>query len=162
MVSKELQNKFYAALESLKDGKNDYILEALAAGAKATFEGLLTGQVLGNGTYIPSKDEVPCPTSIGPETCPRVLTKEDIQTLTHDPDTENEEDPKELNFDSSEAEHFPTYSGQFSEEEDPFYPMVAEAVTKLGNTINEMKTTDNAPLVESIMEGFNACFPVQK
>ena len=43
MVSKKLQNKFYAALESLKDGKNDYILEALAAGAKATFEGVKYG-----------------------------------------------------------------------------------------------------------------------
>ena len=43
MVSKKLQDKFYAALESLKDGKNDYILEALAAGAKATFEGVKYG-----------------------------------------------------------------------------------------------------------------------
>ena len=43
MVSKKLQDKFYAALESLKDGKNDYILEALAAGAKATFEGVEYG-----------------------------------------------------------------------------------------------------------------------
>ena len=43
MVSKKLQDKFYAALESLKDGKNDYILEALAAGARATFEGVEYG-----------------------------------------------------------------------------------------------------------------------
>lgn len=159
MVSKKLQDKFYAALESLKDGKNDYILEALAAGAKATFEGMLTGEVSEDGTYIPSKDEVSRSASIGPDSCPRVLTKEDIQMLTHDPDTENEEDPEELNFDSNEAKRFPTYPGQFREEE---YPMVAEAVTKLGNAISEMKTADNAPLVESIMEGFNACFPVKK
>lgn len=158
MVSKKLQDKFYAALESLKDGKNDYILEALAAGAKATFEGLLTGQVSEDGTYIPSKDEVPRSASIGPDSCPKVLTKEDIQMLTHDPETEHEEDPEELNFDDNEAKRFPTYPGQFSEEEDPFYSMVAEAVTKLGNTINELKTTDNAPLVESIMEGFKTCF----
>lgn len=158
MVSKKLQDKFYAALESLKDGKNDYILEALAAGAKATFEGMLTGEVSEDGTYIPSKDEVPRSASIGPDSCPRVLTKEDIQKLTHDPDTENEEDPEELNFEGNEAKRFPTYPGQFSEEEDPFYSMVAEAVTKLGNTISEMKTSDNAPLVESIMEGFKSCF----
>ena len=43
MASKKLQDKFYAALESLKDGKNDYILEAIAAGAKATFEGVEYG-----------------------------------------------------------------------------------------------------------------------
>jgi len=159
MVSKELQNKFYTALESLKDGKNDYILEALAAGAKATFEGLITGKVSEDKTYIPSKDEVSPSASIGPDSCPKVLTKEDIQRLIHDPDTENEEDPEELNFDSNEAKRFPTYPGQFSEEE---YSMVAEAVTKLGNAISEMKTADNAPLVESIMEGFNACFPVEK
>ena len=158
MVSKELQNKFYAALESLRDGKNDYILEALAAGAKATFEGILAGEVSDDGTYIPPKDEAPSSDSIGPGSCPRVLTKEDIQMLSHDPDTENEGDPEELNFDGNEAKRFPTYPGQFSEEEDPFYSMVAEAVTKLGNAISEMKTSDNAPLVESIMDGFNACF----
>jgi len=158
MVSKKLQNKFYAALESLKDGKNDYILEALAAGAKATFEGMLTGEVSEDGTYIPSKDEVPRSASIGPDSCPRVLTKEDIQMLTHDPDTENEEDPEELNFDGNEAKRFPAYPGQFSEEEDPFYSMVAEAVTKLGNTISEMKTANNAPLIEAIKEGFKCCF----
>lgn len=162
MVSKKLQDKFYAALESLKDGKNDYILEALAAGAKATFEGLLTGQVSGDGTYIPSKDEVPRSASIGPDSCPRVLTKEDIQMLTHDPETEHEEDPEELNFDGNEAKRFPTSPGQFSEEEDPFYSMVAEAVTKLGNAIGEMKTSDNAPLVESILDGFNTCFNAEK
>ena len=162
MVSKKLQDKFYAALESLKDGKNDYILEALAAGAKATFEGMLAGEVSAVRTYIPSKDEVPRSTSIGPDSCPRVLTKEDIQMLTHDPDTENEADPEELNFEGNEAKRFPTYPDQFSEEEDPFYSMVAEAVTKLGNTINEMKTSDNAPLIEAIHDGFNACFPVKK
>lgn len=59
MVSKKLQDKFYAALESLKDGKNDYILEALAAGAKATFEGLIGGEVTADGTYIPPKDDHP-------------------------------------------------------------------------------------------------------
>lgn len=156
MVSKKLQDKFYAALESLKDGKNDYILEALAAGAKATFEGMLTGEVSEDGTYIPSKDEVPRSASIGPDSCPRVLTKEDIQMLTHDPETEREEDPEELNFDSNEAKRFPTYPGQFSEEDD--YAMVAEAVTKLGNAISEMKTANNAPLIEAIKEGFKCCF----
>ena len=50
MVSKKLQDKFYAALESLRDGKNDYILEALAAGARATFEGLIGGEVTADGT----------------------------------------------------------------------------------------------------------------
>lgn len=158
MVSKKLQDKFYAALESLRDGKNDYILEALAAGAKATFEGLFTGKVSEDGTYIPSKDEVPRSASIGPDSCPRVLTKEDIQMLTHDPDTENEEDPEELNFDDNVAKRFPTYPGQFSEEEDPFYSMVAEAVTKLGNAISEMKTSDNASLLEAIEEGYRTCF----
>ena len=155
MVSKKLQDKFYAALESLRDGKNDYILEALAAGAKATFEGMLTGEVSKDGTYIPSKDEVPRSASIGPDSCPRVLTKEDIQMLTHDPDTENEEDPEELNFDSNEAKRFPTYPGQFSEEE---YPMVAEAVAKLGNTIMAMRTKENAALVEAIKAGCDTCF----
>lgn len=158
MVSKKLQDKFYAALESLRDGKNDYILEALAAGAKATFEGLFTGKVSEDGTYIPSKDELPSSASIGPDSCPRVLTKEDIQKLTHDPDTENEEDPEELNFDDNVAKRFPTYPGQFSKEEDPFYSMVAEAVTKLGNAISEMKTSNNAPLIEAIKEGFKCCF----
>lgn len=158
MVSKELQDKFYAALESLKDGKNDYILEALTAGAKATFEGLLTGQVSEDGTYIPSKDEVPRSASIGPDSCPRVLTKEDIQRLIHDPDTENEEDPEELNFDSNEAKRFPTYPGQFSEEENPSHSMVAEAIAKLGKAIRNMKTDDNASIMEAIHEGFSACF----
>ena len=156
MVSKKLQDKFYAALESLKDGKNDYILEALAAGAKATFEGLLTGEVSDDGTYIPSKDEVPRSASIGPDSCPRVLTKEDIQMLTHDPDTENEEDPEELNLDKVTGKSFPTYPGQFSEEDD--YVMVAEAVTKLGNTIDAMKTDDNMSLLEAIKEGYKAAF----
>lgn len=95
MVSKKLQDKFYAALESLKDGKNDCILEALAAGAKAAFEG----------------------------------TKYGFERKCTDK---------------------------------PVSPMVAEAVTKLENAIGEMKTADNAPLVEYIMEGFNACFPAQK
>lgn len=40
MVSKELQDKFYAALESLRDSQNGYLLEALAAGAKASFESI--------------------------------------------------------------------------------------------------------------------------
>jgi len=158
MVSKELQNKFYAALESLKDGKNDYILEALAAGAKATFEGLIRGEVTADGTYIPPKDERPDSDSIGPDSCSKFLTLEDLRRLTHDLDTENEENPEELNFDSNEAKRFPTYPGQFSEEEDPSYAMVAEAVTKLGNTINEMKTADNASIMEAIHEGFSACF----
>ncbi len=158
MVSKKLQDKFYAALESLKDGKNDYILEALAAGAKATFEGLIRGEVTADGTYIPPKDERPDSDSIGPDSGSKFLTLEDLRRLTHDLDTENEENPEELNFDGNEAKRFPTYPGQFSEEEDPFYSMVAEAVTKLGNTINEMKTADNAPLIEAIKEGFNCCF----
>lgn len=158
MVSKKLQDKFYAALESLRDGKNDYILEALAAGAKATFEGMLAGEVSEDGTYIPSRDEVPRSASIGPDSCPRVLTKEDIQMLTHDPETENEEDPEELNFDGNEAKRFPTYPGQFSEEEDPFYSMVAEAVTKLGNAIMSMRTNENAALVEAIKSGCDTCF----
>ena len=58
MVSKKLQDKFYAALESLKDGKNDYILEALAAGAKATFEGLIGGVDIG-AEFAPPKDDHP-------------------------------------------------------------------------------------------------------
>ena len=158
MVSKELQDKFYAALESLKDGKNDSILEALAAGAKAAFEGVLTGEVSGDGTYIPSKDEVPRSASIGPDSCPRVLTKEDIQVLTHDPDTENEADPEELNFEGNEAKRFPTYPGQFSEEEDPFYSMVAEAVAKLKSTIGSLKTQDNRSIIEAIEQGCDTCF----
>jgi hypothetical protein len=158
MVSKKLQDKFYTALESLKDGKNDYILEALAAGAKATFEGLIRGEVTADGTYIPPKDERPDSDSIGPDSCSKFLTLEDLRRLTHDLDTENEENPEELNFDSNEAKRFPTYPGQFSEEEDPFYSMVAEAVTKLGNTISEMKTANNAPLIEAIKEGFKCCF----
>ena len=155
MVSKKLQDKFYAALESLRDGKNDYILEALAAGAKATFEGLIRGEVTADGTYIPPKDERPDSACIGPDSCSKFLTVEDLRRLTHDPDTENEEDPEELNFEGNEAKRFPTYPGQFSEEE---YSMVAEAVTKLGNTISEMKTANNAPLIEAIKEGFKCCF----
>lgn len=156
MVSKELQNKFYTALESLRDGKNDYILEALAAGAKATFEGLITGKASEDRTYIPSKDEVSPSASIGPDSCPRVLTKEDIQMLSHDPETEHEEDPEELNFEGNEAKRFPTYPGQFSEEDD--YAMVAEAVNKLGNTIDAMKTDDNMSLLEAIKEGYKVAF----
>lgn len=95
MVSKELQDKFYAALESLKDGKNDYILEALASGAKAAFEESKYGY------------ELKCA-------------------------------------------------------DKPVSQMVAEAVTKLGNAIGEMKTSDNASLIESILDGFNACFNVEK
>ena len=67
----------------------------------------------------------------------------------------NGQDPEELNFEGNEAKRFPTYPGQFSEEE---YSMVAEAVTKLGNTISEMKTANNAPLIEAIKEGFKCCF----
>ena len=155
MVSKKLQDKFYAALESLRDGKNDYILEALAAGAKATFEGLIRGEVTADGTYIPPKDERPDSACIGPDSCSRFLTVEDLRRLTHDPDTENEEDPEELNFEGNEAKRFPTYPGQFSEEE---YSMVAEAVTKLGNTIMAMRTKENAALVEAIKSGCDACF----
>jgi hypothetical protein len=158
MVSKELQNKFYTALESLRDGKNDYILEALAAGAKATFEGLIRGEVTADGTYIPPKDERPDSDSIGPDSCSKFLTLEDLRRLTHDLDTENEENPEELNFDSNEAKRFPTYPGQFSEEENPSYSMVAEAIAKLGKAIRNMKTDDNASIMEAIHEGFSACF----
>ena len=93
-----------------------------------------------------------------PDSCPRVLTKEDIQMLTHDPDTENEADPEELNFEGNEAKRFPTYPGQFSEEEDPFYSMVAEAVTKLKSTIGSLKTKNNRSILEAIEQGCDACF----
>ena len=158
MVSKKLQNKFYAALESLKDGQNDYILEALAAGAKATFEGLIAGTLTDDGTYIPPANERQVECNIGPGACKRVFTKDDLMKLIHDPSTEENEDPVDLvdHFDDRSGNRFPSYDGQFDEE--PEYSMVAEAIGKLGKAICEMKTADNAPLVESIMEGFKSCF----
>lgn len=158
MVSKKLQDKFYAALESLRDGKNDYILEALAAGARATFEGLIGGEVTADGTYIPPKDERPDSAGIGPDSCTKILTLEDLRSLTHDPETEGEEEPEELNFEGGEAKRFPTYTGQFTEEEDPSYSMVAEAVAKLKRTIGSLKTQDNRSILEAIEQGCDACF----
>ena len=158
MVSKKLQDKFYAALESLKDGKNDYILEALAAGAKATFEGLIGGEVTADGTYIPPKDERPDSACIGPDSCAKILTLEDLGSLTHDPKTEHEGEPVELNFDGDDAKRFPTYPGQFAEEDDPSYAMVAEAVAKLKSTIGSLKTKDNRSILEAIEQGCDVCF----
>lgn len=158
MVSKKLQDKFYAALESMKDGKNDYILEALAAGARATFEGLIGGEVTADGTYIPPKDERPDSAGIGPDSCAKILTLEDLRSLTHDPETEGEEGPEELNFDGDDAKRFPTYPGQFAEEDDPSYAMVAEAVAKLKRTIGSLKTQDNRSILEAIEQGCDACF----
>ena len=142
MVSKELQDKFYAALEALKDAQNGYILEALKAGAKATFENF-------DSQVSPSQ-------VIGPDAAPKVLTREDILKLRHDPSTEEPEDPEELNFDQVTGKSFPTYDGQFYEKEE--YPMVAEAVSKLIKTIDAMKTDDNGALIESIKEGCKVCF----
>lgn len=158
MVSKELQNKFYAALESLKDGQNDYILEALAAGAKATFEGLIAGTLTDDGTYIPPANERQVECNIGPGACKRVFTKDDLMKLIHDPSTEENEDPVDLvdHFDDRSGNRFPSYDGQFDEE--PEYSMVAEAIAKLGKTIRNMKTDDNASIMEAIHEGFSACF----
>lgn len=158
MVSKELQNKFYAALESLKDGQNDYILEALAAGAKATFEGLIAGTLTDDGTYIPPANERQVECNIGPGACKRVFTKDDLMKLIHDPSTEENEDPVDLvdHFDDRSGNRFPSYDGQFDEE--PEYSMVAEAISKLGKAICDMKTDDNASIMEAIHEGFKTCF----
>lgn len=94
MIPQELQDKFYAALESMKDGKNNYIIDSLAAGAKATFES------------FDGKKPTPCI----PQVC-----------------------------------NHPS-------------PMVAEAITKLGNAIMAMRTKENAALVEAIKSGCDSCF----
>ena len=154
MVSKELQDKFYAALESLRDDNNGFILEALKAGAKATFESWLDRER--TWKVDPEVQERIPDNEIGPATCHKFLTEEDLLKLQHDPSTEENEDPEELNFDKVTGKSFPTYPGQFSEEDD--YAMVAEAVTKLGNTIDAMKTDDNTSLLEAIKEGYKAAF----
>ena len=173
MVSKELQEKFYAALESLRDEQNGYILEALKAGAKATFEGIaglgspfvssemleelkkINVEAAKRETEQKAVDENSPSQVIGPDANPRVLTKEDLTKLHHDPSTEESEEPEELNFDHVTGKSFPTYDGQFSEKE---YPMVAEAVSKLTNAIDAMKTDDNGALIEAIKEGCKAVF----
>ena len=154
MVSKELQDKFYAALESLKDGKNGYILEALKAGAKATFENFDRGY---EGTFGPDTVEQKDEYIEEPE--PQYqseLTVDDVKKLVHDPETEDTEDPEELDFDRVTGKSFPTYRGQFSNEDE--YAMVAEAVAKLGRTIDALKDDSNSALVEAIKEGCRACF----
>ena len=173
MVSKKLQDKFYAALESLKDGKNDYILEALVAGAKATFESFddpgYTGKLHADvpeekedpyfdeknymGSNWPSKEAIE--NAAGDVKVP--VTEEDILTISHDPSTEEEEEPVDLvdHFDDRSGKRFPTYRGQFTERD---YPAVAEAIDKLGKTIGAMKHRGNEAMVESIRAGFEACF----
>ena len=59
----------------------------------------------------------------------------------------------ELNFDGDDAKRFPTYPGQFAEEDDPSYAMVAEAVAKLKSTIGSLKTKDNRSILEAIEQG---------
>lgn len=271
MVSKELQNKFYAALESLKDGKNDYILEALAAGAKAAFEGTQYGyqwemnepgeepfvSKFGAQDYSDNYDPTdrlsyaknlaekakrfhePNPrfgkpmtktykdggyTSLTPMRrewddeyhrfgIPKAIRRRVDQLIakngwdivldksgyaydknnrmhneipekyiwnneTTDPD-KIEKITRTLaplgfkhDIETHEAHYGFTGHGPIDTEtftvdvwkytDKPVSPMVAEAVTKFENAIGELKTADNAPLVEYIMEGFNACFPVQK
>ena len=173
MVSKKLQDKFYAALESLKDGKNDYILEALMAGAKATFESFddpgYTGKLRADvpeekddpysedrheaGTNWPSRDAIA--NAAGDVKVP--LAEEDMLVLSHDPSTEDEEETRDLVdlFDDRSGRRFPTYRGQFYEKD---YPAVAEAIDKLSKTIGAMKHKGNEVLVESILEGFKTCF----
>lgn len=267
MVSKKLQDKFYAALESLKDGKNDYILEALAAGAKATFEGVKYGyewkfhtpgeeplvSEFGTPDYFDHYDpndrlsyaknlaektkrfDEPNPrfgkpmikklkdgsyTSLTPMRSewdseyqrfgiPKAIRKRVDQLIAKNgwnivldksgyaydkQNTRHNEIPEKyvwnsetddpamieeitrtlapLGFkhdtESHEAHygftgHGPIDTETFSEDvwkytDKPVSPVVAEAVTKLGNAISEMKTSDNAPMIESIMEGFVACF----
>lgn len=262
MVSKELQDKFYAALESLKDGKNDYILEALASGAKAAFEGVKYGYErkfhtpgeeplvsnydsndrLSYAKNLAEKAKVfnePNPrfgktmTKTGkdgsyvsltpmrrewndeyhrfgiPKSIRRrveqliakngwniVLDKSgyayDKNNRMHNEIPEkyiwNNEtpDPDKIDeitrtlaplgfkhdIETHEAHYGFTGHGPIITQtsavdvwkytDKPVSPMVAEAVAKLENAIGEMKTADNAPLVEYIMEGFNACFPAQK
>lgn len=267
MVSKELQDKFYAALESLKDGKNDSILEALSAGAKAAFEGVEYGYewkfhtpgeeplvskfgtpdysdnyvandrlsyaknladkakrfgepnprfgktmtktgkdgsyasltpmrrewndeyhrfgipkairrrveqliaengwdiVLDKSGYTYDKqnkrhNEIPEKYVWNSETTDPAVIEEITRTLAplgFKHDTESHE--AHYGF----TGHGPIDTETFSVDvwkytDKPVSPMVAEAVAKLGNAIGEMKTADNAPLVESIMEGFKSCF----
>ena len=196
MVSKELQDKFYAAMESLKDGKNNYIVDALTAGAKATFESiaglgspLVNKEQLDNlkkinageeneskGEPVTEGAESSDPGFIGklhahvpdepvqsnedyePPSYPSKLTYDDMMKMTHDPSTEESEEPVDVldHLTGNSGNRFPTYDGQFAGSED--YSMVAEAVTKLGNTIDAMKTTDNASLLEAIKEGYKVCF----
>ena len=196
MVSKELQDKFYAAMESLKDGKNNYIVDALTAGAKATFESiaglgspLVNKEQLDNlkkinaGEKNESKEEPVTegaessdPGFIGklhahvpdepvqsdedyePPLYPSKLTYDDLMKMTHDPSTEESEEPVDVldHLTGNSGNRFPTYDGQFAGGED--YSMVAEAVTKFGNTIDTMKTTDNASILEAIKEGYKVCF----
>lgn len=173
MVTKKLQDKFYAALESLKDGKNDYILEALAAGARATFESFddpgYTGKLRADApeekedpyaheeNYMrsnwPSKNSIVNPAGGSKNR----MSREDWLLMGHDPDTDEEEDPVDLvdHFDDRSGNRFPSYRGQFTEKD---YPAVAEAIGKLGKTIGAMKHKGNEALVESILEGFKACF----
>ena len=173
MVSKELQDKFYAALESLKDGKNNYILEALAAGARATFESFddpgYTGKLRADspeekedpyadeknymGTNWPSRDAIE--NAAGDIKVP--VTEDDMLLMVHDPSTEEEEETIDLvdHFDDRSGKRFPSYRCQFTEKD---YPAVAEAIGKLGKTIGAMKHKGNEALVESILEGFKACF----
>ena len=171
MVSKELQNKFYAALESLKDGKNDYILEALAAGAKATFENFgYTGTLRADAPDQPVEKQdaelstnwhtVPSDNGAKRTKVPDQgdSTDEDSLAIVNIHDTDETDEPVDLvdHFDDRSGNRFPAYTGQFTEE--PDYTMVAEAINKLGKTIGNMKTKDNAHLVEAIQNGYSVCF----
>jgi hypothetical protein len=173
MVSKKLQDKFYAALESMKDGKNDYILEALMAGAKASFESFGNPGYVGKlhadvpeekddpysedrheaGTNWPSKDAI----ANAADDVKVPLAEEDMLVLSHDPSTEDEDETRDLVdiFDDRSGRRFPTYRGQFYEKD---YPAVAEAIDKLGKTIGAMKRKGNEAMVESIQAAYAACF----
>ena len=133
MVSKKLQDKFYAALESLKDGRNDYIVEALAAGARAAFEsgmgytGTLRADVpdekedaySDEKNYMrsnwPTKDQITNADSSAGNT----VSIDDVRTMVHDPDTDEDEEPVDLVdlFDDKSGNRFPTYADQFYEKE---------------------------------------------